>query len=318
MTGRSGSKRGFTLIELLVVIAIIAILAAILFPVFARAREKARQITCTSNLKSLALTMALYKEDYDQMNLWFRQRPDASGYSAQLTGAMNTGCYGSGTACNVASGWGVNYGTYKNIPLYWHDTVEGYVKNQGIFNCPSDAWARSSGKHSCTYDGVPAAYTDATGQQVGGLGGDHSGWTPAVAWDPAIKALASAQFGNQLSMDHYYDSYRFYKRASGDTTCIKDDNDPGSMWDAEYTKQVMGSCVAPGANDIYGCCRPLTQYIGGFTFTMTTSSNELWLEEWSIHAVGAKSVAGSTMYGRNVSYRDGHAKWMASNEYLVF
>ncbi len=59
-------RRGFTLIELLVVIAIIAILAAILFPVFARAREKARQTSCLSNLKELDLAMLMYVQDYDE------------------------------------------------------------------------------------------------------------------------------------------------------------------------------------------------------------------------------------------------------------
>lgn len=60
------TRRGFTLIELLVVIAIIAILAAILFPVFARAREKARQITCASNLKQMGLAFFMYKADCDE------------------------------------------------------------------------------------------------------------------------------------------------------------------------------------------------------------------------------------------------------------
>lgn len=60
-------RRGFTLIELLVVIAIIAILAAILFPVFAKAREKARQVTCLSNLKQLGLAFFMYTSDYDEM-----------------------------------------------------------------------------------------------------------------------------------------------------------------------------------------------------------------------------------------------------------
>ena len=59
-------RRGFTLIELLVVIAIIAILAAILFPVFARAREKARQASCLSNMKELGLTILMYTQDYDE------------------------------------------------------------------------------------------------------------------------------------------------------------------------------------------------------------------------------------------------------------
>ena len=61
-------RRGFTLIELLVVIAIIAILAAILFPVFARAREKARQAACQSNLRQIGLALKMYCQDYDETN----------------------------------------------------------------------------------------------------------------------------------------------------------------------------------------------------------------------------------------------------------
>src|SRR6187431_2992756 len=67
-------QRGFTLIKLLVVIAIIAILAAILFPVFAQAREKARQTTCTSNMKNLGLAIMMYVQDYDETYppLWYQ------------------------------------------------------------------------------------------------------------------------------------------------------------------------------------------------------------------------------------------------------
>jgi prepilin-type N-terminal cleavage/methylation domain-containing protein/prepilin-type processing-associated H-X9-DG protein len=66
---RSTTKRGFTLIELLVVIAIIAILAAILFPVFAQAREKARATSCLSNLKQISLAVIMYRQDYDERNV---------------------------------------------------------------------------------------------------------------------------------------------------------------------------------------------------------------------------------------------------------
>jgi prepilin-type N-terminal cleavage/methylation domain-containing protein len=74
-----GSRKGFTLIELLVVIAIIAILAAILFPVFAQAREKARAISCLSNTKQLAVAVLQYVQDYDE-TLPLRQNPMATNH----------------------------------------------------------------------------------------------------------------------------------------------------------------------------------------------------------------------------------------------
>ena len=82
-SGAPRGTRGFTLIELLVVIAIIAILASILFPVFARARENARRSSCQSNLKQIGLGVMQYVQDYDETYPW---GPNQDGGVAPPTG----------------------------------------------------------------------------------------------------------------------------------------------------------------------------------------------------------------------------------------
>ncbi|RYX84717.1 DUF1559 domain-containing protein [bacterium] len=106
------TKLAFTLIELLVVIAIIAILAAILFPVFARARENARRASCQSNLKQIGLGILQYSQDYDE------RLPSGELYTG-YTGPVNIG--------------GVNYG-YPS----WHLLIQPYVKSIQLFKCPSN------------------------------------------------------------------------------------------------------------------------------------------------------------------------------------
>jgi prepilin-type N-terminal cleavage/methylation domain-containing protein/prepilin-type processing-associated H-X9-DG protein len=119
-------KRGFTLIELLVVIAIIAILAAILFPVFARAREQARKTTCASNLKQLTTGMLMYTQDYDEQ--FMAGRPECS----------HGGCPGGDFQCwNQADGRGVD--DFHMQAQWWAVAVYPYVKNAQIFQCPSSA-----------------------------------------------------------------------------------------------------------------------------------------------------------------------------------
>ena len=100
-------RSAFTLIELLVVIAIIAILAAILFPVFAKAREKARQASCMSNLKQIGLGLTQYAQDFDEITVKAWQGDP------------------------FATGGGANY--------RWMDMIQPYVKNTALFHCPDDA-----------------------------------------------------------------------------------------------------------------------------------------------------------------------------------
>jgi len=124
------SHRGFTLIELLVVIAIIAILAAILFPVFARARENARRTSCLSNLKQIGLGIMQYTQDYDErypMNYWWASPGDAAtGVTCSAAGLTGTPC----------SKYTVNPGNFGAF-VTWMDLVHPYIKSIQVFDCPS-------------------------------------------------------------------------------------------------------------------------------------------------------------------------------------
>jgi len=112
------SPRAFTLIELLVVIAIIAILAAILFPVFAQAREKARQTSCLSNTKQMGLSILMYVQDYDET---------------------------------------FHIGQQDNWNNAWPVAVQPYCKNLQMFRCPSDA-DRTYQSGGGTWQGAPISY----------------------------------------------------------------------------------------------------------------------------------------------------------------
>jgi len=121
--------RGFTLIELLVVIAIIAILAAILFPVFAQARESARKASCLSNTKQIGLAVMQYVQDYDEMypcQSWDTPPLDARDSDARVADYLTA--------------------------MHWPFRIQPYMKNKQLFVCPSDPDPRNG--WSC-YDNQP-------------------------------------------------------------------------------------------------------------------------------------------------------------------
>ena len=155
-------RTGFTLIELLVVIAIIAILAAILFPVFARAREKARQASCQSNEKQIGLGIIMYTADYD------------SCFPPNF----------AGTRCAAAPN---NYD--------WMELTQPYTKNWQLFMCPSftnNYWGQSSpeglptstpqcgpnGNANRTHDNRYGGYALNDGRSAGCAGTQQAGWGP--------------------------------------------------------------------------------------------------------------------------------------------
>ncbi len=141
------TKRAFTLIELLVVIAIIAILAAILFPVFAQAREKARQTSCLSNMKQILTGATMYSQDYDE-----RLMP--SWLCLDGTDAANGG---GGNGCSNA----------KGDQWLWTIFIQPYTKNKAVLLCPS------------AKDGWGPGWPDTTGGSYG-MNHDNVGWGNSI------------------------------------------------------------------------------------------------------------------------------------------
>lgn len=118
------SRKGFTLIELLVVIAVIGILAAMIFPVFSRAREKARQASCLSNVKQLLLAGTMYCQDWDQ------QWPPIVGAPYYQVGYK-----GLNWPIPAGSGWSKSYAAM--VSTFWPAQIYTYSKNFQLTNCPS-------------------------------------------------------------------------------------------------------------------------------------------------------------------------------------
>jgi prepilin-type N-terminal cleavage/methylation domain-containing protein/prepilin-type processing-associated H-X9-DG protein len=190
-------KRGFTLIELLVVIAIIAILAAILFPVFARARENARRASCMSNLKQIGLGVMQYVQDYDEKYpiAWYGPSYPG-GYQTELQtepgtpGAFFKQCT-SGTCGANLTNW-----------LTWKDMIFPYVKSVQIFKCPSSTDAEYYPDYilNGAYSGVTRTYYGVSaGDGTTSMAEIQSPSTSVMIWETGPDAAGSpieAQYGN--------------------------------------------------------------------------------------------------------------------------
>lgn len=193
-------RSGFTLIELLVVIAIIAILAAILFPVFAQAREKARGISCISNMKQIGLALVMYTQDYD------------GSYPVPDDNNLN-----SVTPPDIYAEGYDGHGSYVNGLITVGTQLDPYIKGgggkgitpQSIWKCPSDSVAMSSAPSS---NGVPGQrwssyhyrfyFTFCTCPAGRAALAGASGWPGAVPAEQSFSAPSDVYVFHELSIFH--------------------------------------------------------------------------------------------------------------------
>jgi prepilin-type N-terminal cleavage/methylation domain-containing protein len=163
----STRRRAFTLIELLVVIAIIAILAAILFPVFAQAREMARMSSCGSNMKQLSTSVMMYTQDYDETY------PMVVNYAAATTAPDRM----------------------------WMATVQPYLKNEKVFLCPS----AQNAKFAPDWAGrgwLPIGYNARTGYDPAGVEGPTRVLVMAALDEPARTALFAETASGDVNLKY--------------------------------------------------------------------------------------------------------------------
>jgi prepilin-type N-terminal cleavage/methylation domain-containing protein/prepilin-type processing-associated H-X9-DG protein len=189
-SGAERRRHGFTLIELLVVIAIIAILAAILFPVFARARENARRTSCLNNAKQIATAVLMYTQDYDE------KLP------------MIKGAWDGNMPTHLTLPDGRGYSGYWAWPL----ALYPYIKNAQAFVCPSDP---SGGKEGYNDNGTSNPYVNEWGRPIPN---SYAVLEPMSYWRNSPVALAEITYPAET----YYigDSYKWFT-TFGDYTWIQ-------------------------------------------------------------------------------------------------
>jgi prepilin-type N-terminal cleavage/methylation domain-containing protein/prepilin-type processing-associated H-X9-DG protein len=206
-------RKGFTLIELLVVIAIIAILAAILFPVFARAREKARQTSCLSNIKQLTLGWKMYGQDYDEKShpfytdtadnpggrKWFDYFVMPYLKNTQITACPDVTPWTAGCAAPLGQFITGGYATNNQIGAPGNEVKDSQITRPAEFiyiadcNCKQIPEAGRATNHACGQNGHAVGARDTCGVQYG-PNGRHNEMANCGFADGHAKALKDSDW----------------------------------------------------------------------------------------------------------------------------
>ena len=325
MTTRKG--KGFTLIELLVVIAIIAILAAMLFPVFARARESARKIQCLSNIKNIALALNMYLTDYDRFPP-SEHRSEVYDYLYGQPGA------GSTNECRVGEPgervqWMCNL---ANPYIRWPVVLDEYTRNRDVWRCPSarteaaasfilanpnwlkylqdnqGSWGDTPGFGPCYHMTFPPGWgggvTDSILQQQNAGFGQRYGILPG--------ALGTFVQGVTPAEENFYD-VKMARLSNASAVPVVADGGLASSWLSIGTMAYPDICCAECSGLSYynwenhwpdpdGC--PEGTWCPD---CVSMHANNLWAGEPDLKRASSRHLGGT-----NVGFADGHAEWIAA------
>ncbi len=297
-------SRGFTLIELLVVIAIIAILAAMLFPVFARARESARKIQCLSNVKNIATAVQMYLSDFDRL--------PPEEHNQAIVDGVNEHC-GGGAWEGVQN--------QMNPYLRWPVVFDEYVKNRDVWRCPSATVSQKFGvvnpRGGYWWD-VVKANEDAWGCYA--MGPCESpfppGWGGTVT-DSFLQQACAVETGQESGAEGAFvqtvgtiDWYELKASQIGDAGKFVVCGDAGvqrAFWSAQLVAYPE-TCKLPCA-----LCEPQVQW-ENCTWTQSCGAGD---PRFATDAQYRKQNAHTRhLGGSNIGFGDGHAAWMSAEGIL--
>jgi len=322
-------RRGFTLIELLVVIAIIAILAAMLFPVFARARESARKIQCLSNVKNVAMAMQMYLTDYDRFPPR-EHRADVIDYMATQPGGA-TNCID-----NVGP---ETYAWRANPYLRWPVILDEYIKNRDIWRCPS-AKLETGATYILPGPDFLANLKATVGQWGGGMGFGPCVWCWPSGWGGSVTDSAAQQMlgvsNSQLSeptgkrggeLSAFVESISYNEWAVEVKTAQIEDASSYVVCQDGGGVSNAGSPGLAAYPDI--CCAECSGYYKWDGWP-PTAEDACGIESsecagcWNMHAnldflkdPKLQEAAARHLGGSNLGFADGHASWIHARQVLA-
>jgi prepilin-type N-terminal cleavage/methylation domain-containing protein/prepilin-type processing-associated H-X9-DG protein len=308
--------KGFTLIELLVVIAIIGILAAMVFPVFARARESARKAVCLSNVKNIALAVQMYLADNNDTLPPREHRQEVLDYFAAGPGGSTSPPSGNDSWCADQS----------NPYLRWCVILDEYVKNRDVWRCPS---ARMQGGAVWIVPGIDwlgylRAHEGEWGEAGGYMGGAcfwawPKGWGGDVTDSLVQQRYAVPEYTGGVANKAFVQSIGTFNRcelkmaAVEDTTNFAIVSDSGSYTDDRPLSNVAwpDMCVIECGNSVCGSADwVLCASSGADCGLYNQAPNDgAFLANPELRKPYARHLGGV-----NLGFLDGHASWIQSEK----